>query len=359
MTATRVRPSLRVACVLTMIMCVAVCARADVAADATRNAIFNGDFLEGRSGWSIGGPDDVVIETRTNMVAHRADAELSLRHDGLAETMTLFSQHPINVKPGREYTLALTAAGEGTIAFGVYEYDERAKNTVFPLSKPIALTAEPETHTFTYAASEQAGSIRPRIRIIGEAPPAAEPTSTDGQAGGSAGAFHVRLLNFELMLSQAEFLETTNWPEWAVSGELSKYRGLSPQEIREITRAVTVDGVLPPYEPIRVEGGGAFALTTSRFRFARSVFPSGISVLDTRVLADEMLFEVETDDGQSLAATTGRPSFAADGQQVVVRQTVEGEGGTLTLEGTLAYDGLMVFDLNLQADRPVRIRRRR
>lgn len=320
-----------------------------------RNAIFNGHFLEGRSGWSIGGPDDVEIKTRRSMVAHRADAELSLQHDGLAETMTLHSQYPIGVEPGRDYALTLTAAGEGTIAFGVYEYDERGKNTIFPLSQHIALTPEPQTYTFTYAASERAVTIRPRIRIIGEVPPQHEPISQDGPTGTGASAFQVRLLSFKLMLSQAEFLKTTNWPEWAVSGKLSKYRGLSQREIREITRAVAVDGILPPYEPIRPAGRGVFELTTSRFGFTRSVFPSSISVLDTRLLADRILLEIEMGDGESVTALSSKLGFAADEQQVVVRQAVEGKGWTLNLDGTLAYDGLMIFDLNLRADDEVKI----
>ncbi len=359
MSAVRSPSSLLIVCSVMFAAAMAMYAHGQTAGDAdpdaTRNAIFNGDFLDGRSGWSIGGPDDLVIKTRTNMVAHRADAELSLRYDGLDETMGLFSQHPIDVTPGRDYTLTLTAAGEGIIDFGVYEYDERAKNTVFPLSQPIALTAEPQTYSYTYTASDRAATIRPRIRIIGKVPPQHEPVAEDAPAGASAGAFHVRLLSFKLLLSQAEFLATTNWPEWAVSGELANYKGLSQQEIREITRAVAVDRVLPPYEPIRPDGEGAFLLTTSRFRFIRSAFPSSISVLDTRVLAAKMLMDIETADGQSIASTRTKPVFTVDDQQVLVKQTVEGEGWTLNLDGTLAYDGLMIFDVNLQADDEVEI----
>ncbi len=119
MLTVRPRASITIAFNLALVVSLIASAHGDAEGGATRNAIFNGDFLEGRSGWSIGGPDDLVIETRTNMVAHRADAELSLRHGGLAETMTLFSQYAISVEPGRDYTLTLTAAGEGAIAFGV------------------------------------------------------------------------------------------------------------------------------------------------------------------------------------------------------------------------------------------------
>ncbi len=314
----------------------------DVEPGAIRNAIFNGEFLDGKAGWTVGGPRDIEIEAHHKMVAHRPDSELVVRHGALAETMGIYSPYPIGVKPGKTYTLTLTAGGEGDIAFGAYEYTERDKNTIFPLSERIALTPESQTYTFTYVASEKAVTIRPRVVFF-------------GKSDGSSGKINVRLLNLRLLLPQAEFLATTNWPEWAVSGELSNYKGLSKRETRAIRRAVAVDGVLPPYEPIRGDGEDAFVLTTSRFHFGRSVFPDSISVLDTPILADRMLLEIETDDGQSIATTESKPALRADDEKVALHQTIRGKGWTLSLDGTLAHDGLMIYDVDLRADDEVHI----
>jgi hypothetical protein len=327
----------------------------DNGAPPTRNAIFNGDFLEGTAGWSIGGPDDVHIKTHRSMIADRADAELSLRHDGLAESMGLFSQYPINVETERDYTLTLTAAGEGDIAFGVYEYNEQGRNTIFPLSQRIALTAEPRTYTFTYTASARAVTIRPRIVIFGKAPIRAEPVPQQQPADGSASAFHVRLMRFELLLPQAKFAKTTQWPQWAVSGEHKNYRGLSGDEIQRIEQTLVVDRVLPPYEPIREVSAGVYQLTTSRFEFHESVFPDSMSVLGEPILAGKMRFEMRTAGGQSVAFADSMPTFTGDEQQVAASQTVAGDGWTLNLTGTLAYDALLIVDLTLHADRPTQI----
>ncbi len=321
--------------------------------DLRRNAIFNGDFLEGRAGWVIGGPDDLEVRTHRTMIADRADAELSLRHPGLEQTVGVYSQYPIGVKPGREYTLSLTAAGEGTIAFGVYEYNEAGRNTIFPLSEPIALRAEPVTYTFTYTASDLADTIRPRIQVIGSTPLPNEPATQP--AGGPAGATHVRLLRFELMLSQEDFASSTQWPEWAVSGDFTSYQGLSADEIRTIREAVAVDRVLPPYEPIRRAGRGAFALTTSEFEFGRSVLPQQISVLGEPILTRPIELALEVGDEPPVALRAGGTNFSATEQRVVARQGTRGEGWRLGVTSTLEYDALLICDLVLRAEEPVTI----
>ena len=349
METVRLPPCVLVAC--NLVLATALMASAHGAtttnapAQATRNAIFNGDFLDGRAGWTIGGPRDLEVKARHTMVAHRSDSELSVRYDGLDKSMTIYSPYPIGVKRGQSYTLALTARGSSDIALGAYEYAERDKNTIFPLSERIALTSDHQTYTFTYRASEKAVTIRPRIVFFGE-------------SDGGSGKLDVSLLNFRLLLPHDEFLETTNWPEWAVSGELSNYKGMSDDEIREIEQAVRVDKVLPPYDPIRREGEGVYLLTTSRYRFTRSVLPDSISVLGERITSGKMLFEMETADGQSIASTSthGKPVLTADDQQVVAHQTTRGKGWTLNLQGTLAYDGLMIVDVELQADDGVRIK---
>lgn len=320
---------------------------------ALRNAIFNGDFLEGRAGWSIGGPDDLEVRTFRTMIAERADAELSLRHDALDQTMTLFSQYPIGVESGREYTLTLTAAGEGTIAFGVYEYDEAGKNTVFPISEPITLTAEPRTYSFSYTASQAASTIRPRIQIIGQAPPRGEPAPQ--REDGGATAFHVRLLRFALMVPQEVFARSTHWPEWAVSGELTGYEGLSAEERQPIEEATTVERILPPYQPIRSVGAGTYALTTSQFEFGQSVFPEQITILGEPVLAGSIGFELRTAGGRSVGRSDGEAVFLDSQQRVVARQSVRGDGWTLRLSGTLEYDALLIIDLEMRSDEPVEL----
>jgi hypothetical protein len=78
---------------------------------ATRNAIFNGDFLDGKAGWTIGGPRDLNVQAHHKMVAHRSDSELSVQYDNLQQGMTIFSPYPIKVTPGKTYTLTLTARG--------------------------------------------------------------------------------------------------------------------------------------------------------------------------------------------------------------------------------------------------------
>ena len=321
----------------------------------TCNAIFNGDFLEGVAGWKIGGPSDIQIKTHRTMIADQADAELSLRHHDLAESMGVYSQYPINVEPGRAYTLTLTVAGAGSMAFGAYEYNEQGRNTIFPLSRRISLTAEPQTYTFVYTASERAATIRPRIVIFGKAPIRGEPVPQQQPADGSASTFHIRLMDFCLLLPQAKFAESTNWPSWAVSGKHKSYRGLSDDEIRRMQQALVVDRVLPPYNPIRANGKGVFQLTTSRFGFRETVIPNSISVLGEAILAGKMRFEMKIGDGQALDFAGSKPAFTISEQQVVARQTVQGDGWSLNLTGTLAYDALLIVDLNLHADRPTRI----
>ncbi len=333
-------------CAITAALAV-VAAGAALAADEDggqplRNAIFNGDFLEGRAGWTIGGPPDLRVETHQTMLAHRPDAELALSYDGLEGDMTVYSPYPIKVNPGEEHVLALTAGGEGEIAFGVYEYADRDRNTIFPLSERITLTPENRTYEFTYRASEEAVTIRPRIVIFG------------GEQGAPA-AFRVNLIELKLMLPQEEFEQRTTWPEWAVSGEFRDYRGLSDDEMRRIREAVAVDRVLPPYEPIHEQGEGVFALTTSQFDFGGSVFPQSITVLGEPILAGRMLFEMEMADGQSVTGTDGEISFTADEQRAVARQTIRGEGWTLDLTGSLEYDALLIIDAELQADGEVGI----
>jgi len=312
------------------------------AGQALRNAIFNGDFQEGRAGWTIGGPGAVQIETHRTMVAHRSDAELSLRYDDLEESMTIYSPYPIAVDPGEAYTLTLVAGGEGEIAFGVYEYADRDRNTIFPLSERIELTPDNRTYSFTYDASEEAVTIRPRIVIF-------------GREDGASGVFEISLIELKLMLSQDEFLKRTTWPEWAVSGEFKDYEGISAEEMRRIEEAVAVDRVLPPYEPIRTEDEGVFSLTTSQFDFGGSVLPESITILGRPILAGPMRFEMEMADGQSVTGGRDDVSYTATEQEVVARQTVRGDGWTLSLTGTLAYDALLIFDAELQADDEVRV----
>ena len=335
-------------------MAIACSASAQDADQPLRNAIFNGDFLQGRAGWSIGGPADLEVKTFRTMIADKADAELSLRHEALAETMTLFSQYPIGVEPGKEYTLTLTAAGEGTITFGVYEYGEREKNTIFPISGPITLTAEPQRYEFVYAASERALTIRPRIRIIGQAPPAAEPQQGDAEV--AAGSFHVRLLNFALMLPQDVFAQSTDWPAWAVSDEFKSYTGLSEEEIARIKAATAVDRVLPPYEPIRAEHEGVYSLTTSQFDFGGSVFPEQITILGEPVLAGPIGFELRSTGGRALTHADGAAAFKATDRRVVAAQTARGDGWSLKMTSGLEYDALLIIDLELQADEPMVLR---
>ncbi len=348
----RIRPLLLLTIVA--VMMIASAAGAQDAGQPLRNAIFNGDFLQGRAGWSIGGPPDLEVKTFRTMIADKADAELSLRHEALAETMTLFSQYPIGVEAGQEYTLTLTAAGEGTIALGVYEYDERGKNTVFPISGPITLTAEPQSYEFVYTASERAVTIRPRIRIIGQAPPAAEPPQ--GSTDVAAGAFHVRLLNFALMLPQDVFAQSIDWPGWAVSDEFKSYTGLSEEEIARIKAATAVDRILPPYEPIRTERKGVYSLTTSQFNFGGSVFPEQITILGEPVLASPIGFELRTTGGRAITHADGTAAFKSTDRRVVARQTAHGDGWTLKMTGTLEYDALLIIDLELQAERPIVLR---
>ncbi|HCU36408.1 MAG TPA: hypothetical protein DGT21_13450 [Armatimonadetes bacterium] len=312
------------------------------ASEPTRNAIFNGDFIDGRAGWTIGGPADLVVKASHKMIEHRSDSELLVSYEGLEKSLTIFSPHAIGVTPGRSYTLSLTAGGTGSIAFGVYEYADRDKNTIFPISETITLTPELQTYTFTYEASDQAVTIRPRLIIY-------------GKEDGATGDFAVRLTNFSLPMSQSEFAETTQWPEWAVSGELSAYKGLTDEEVRRIREAVEVTGVLAPYEPIRRDGPNEFALTTSRFRFTRSVFPDSISVLDRPILTGKMRFDLRTADGQSISSTRARPQLTADDRQLLAHQTIDGDGWQLDLDGTLAYDALMIFDVKLRAEKPVTI----
>lgn len=336
----------------------AIAAGSALAQDAEqplRNAIFNGNFLEGRAGWSIGGPEDLEVKTFRTMIADKADAELSLRHEGLEETMTLFSQYPICVEPGHEYTLTLTAAGEGTIAFGVYEYGQREKNTIFPISQPITLTDEPQAYTFVYTASEQAMTIRPRIQIIGSRPPGAEPPQQE-PAPVARGAFHVRLLNFALMLPQDVFAQSVEWPEWAVSGELQAYGGLSDEERRRIEAATRVDRILPPYRPIHADGEGVCSLTTSRFDFGASVFPRQIAILGEPVLSGPIDLDLRTTGGRAIAPAGGAASFKATDRRAVARQTARGDGWTLKMTGTLEYDALLIVDLELRADQPLVLR---
>jgi hypothetical protein len=344
-----------------LVLCAAILSGATVKADdppATRNAIFNGDFLDGKAGWTIGGPRDLEVVARPRMVAHRSDAELWVRHGHLEQGFTIFSPYAIGVKPGQTYTLSLTIAGEGDVAFGVYEYGPGDKNTVFPLSDRLDLKPEPQTFTFTftYQASEQAVTIRPRIVFFGTASASTGADSAPGRGGGS-GKLDVRLMSFRLPLPEAEFQATTHWPEWAVSGALQSYQGMSAAEVRQIRKAVAVPGVLPPYQPLRRDGARGLRLTTSQFSFAHSALPDRISILGRPVLAEKMTLTLETGAGKSLQGATGSPLVTVDDQQAVVRQTVRGPDWTLSLKSTLTYDALLICDVDLQANRPLELTR--
>ncbi|MGD9498309.1 MAG: hypothetical protein AB7Y46_18600 [Armatimonadota bacterium] len=312
------------------------------AGQTLRNAIFNGDFQEGRAGWAIGGPRDLRVETHRTMVEHRSDAELVLSHADLEQSLTLYSPYPIKVNPGEEHVLTLTARGTGEIAFGAYEYADRDRNTIFPLSERLTLTPESQTWSFTYVASDEAVTIRPRIVIY-------------GREDGTGGAFELHLIDFRLMLPQDEFEQRTTWPEWALSGAFSDYTGLSAEEMRRIAEAVRVQRVLPPYQPVRQAGASAFALTTSRFDFGGAVLPRSIEILGEPVLAGPMRLDLRTSDGRSLTLGRAPVSYRADEQRAVARQMLSGDGWTLDLTGTLEYDALLILDAELRTEKAIEL----
>jgi hypothetical protein len=313
--------------------------------DTNQNAIFNGDFQDGVSGWSRLGPGhaDAEFEVRRHTVAHRAECEFFVKCKENKRRFTVYSAYPIGVKSDKTYSMTLRASGEGDLAFGAFEYAENKDLLAGKYSERVALTPELKTYTFEYAPSAKTAQIRPAI-VFFESPT------------GSNTAVNARLINFKLPVPNSEFsTATTNWPKWKTEGVFKDYQGFGEEKIRQIKEAVTVNRVLNPYQPIRKDGKRDFLLTTSRFRFGNSVFPESISVLGKELLSDKMRFEVRIAGQPEKSQKRSAAIVSANDQQVVVEQKIEGEDWSMVLKGTLAYDGLMLFDVQLRPGRNTQI----
>ena len=144
---------------------------ADDGPKPTRNAIFNGAFVEGVTAYGVLGPgrNSVTLSADKSQHAQTLITELIVASPGMERTFTVYSTYLLQVRPGREYKMLLRMSGKGHFAFGAFEYDENGHHIGNNYSKRYVLAPEFKQFFFTYKPSRNATGIRPSIVFL-EAP---------------------------------------------------------------------------------------------------------------------------------------------------------------------------------------------
>ncbi|HJN18560.1 MAG TPA: DUF6067 family protein, partial [Armatimonadota bacterium] len=306
----------------------------------SRNAIFNGAFVEGVTAYGVLGPGYKGAALSADKSQHAQDlvTELIVTSPGMERTFTVYSTYLLQVQPDREYEVLLQASGTGHFAFGAFEYDENDHHIGNNYSERYVLSPEFEQFSFTYRPSKNATGIRPSIVFL-EAP---DGTPMDVNA---------RLRSFEMPVPADEFSAMCeSWPDYAKDDALASYEGFSDAELAELREIAEADSVLPPYKPIVMEKPGDFTLTTSRVQFGKSVLPRRISVLGQDILARPMELAVEYDDGTRLRLDGTKPTTRATGQEVVMRQQARAGGKQATVSLQMHYDAVLVYTISFPKD---------
>lgn len=317
---------------------VACCALLAAGARAqTRNAIFNGSFTEGTTGFGVLGPgyQNASLTADKSQLAQVLITEMIVSSPGMERTFSVYSTYLLRVQKGRPYTMVLQMAGEGQFSFGAFEYDEGGHHIGNNYSERYVLSPELNDYTFTYTPSENAVGIRPSIVFLEKT----DATPMD---------VHARIRSFELQVQVDEFARMCeSWPEYAKDDTFTSYPGFSPEELAELEQIAAVDTVLPPYEPIRMGDEGDFALTTSRIRFGERVFPDGVSILGQEVLARPMEFTVEYADGTHKNPQPSRLSIDSTDQRAILRQRTRDGEREVRVGLRMEYDAFLIYTVTI------------
>ena len=304
--------------------------------EATRNAVFNGDFAEGVTGWSKLGPGHAAasLATEKSQYAHVLITDLIVASQAMERTFSVYSPYLLPVKPGREYRMVVQASGQGEFQFGAFEYGENGHHLGNNYSERHVLTNDLEEYSFVYSASENATGIRPSIAFL----EATDGTKTDVQG---------RIRRVEIPIPADEFDEMCeSWPEYAKDARFADYQGFSRAELEELRQTADVTTVLPPYEPIRTHAPRDFALTTSRIRFDESILPARIAVLGQEVLAGPLELAVTLDDGTQLHLHPEPAAVSSGDREAVLTQQFRADGKTMALRLEMSYDAFLVYTLS-------------
>ena len=302
---------------------------------ATRNAVFNGGFVEGVTGFGVLGPGHKGVSLSADKSQHAQTlvTELIVASPGMERTFSLYSTYLLHVGPAREYRMALRMAGKGHFAFGAFEYDANGHHVGNNYSERYVLSPEFRQFTFTYRPSKNAAGIRPSIVFL----EATDGTRMDVRA---------RLRSFEIPVAPGEFGEMCkSWPEYAKDDVFAAYKGLSEAELTALRQIARADAVLPPYQPIRTKAPGDFALTTSRVQFGPSVFPRRISVLGREILARPMELGVVYGDGTRLHIHPGKAALRTTGSKASLAQQFRAGGKAMAVRLEMEYDAFLIYTL--------------
>jgi hypothetical protein len=303
----------------------------------TRNAIFNGDLVEGVTGFAVLGPGykAVTLSADKSQHAQTLVTELIVSSPQMERTFTLYSTYLLRVRPEGEYQMKLQMAGVGQFAFGAFEYDAAGAHIGNNYSDRTALTPEFQQFTFTYKPSKNATGIRPAIVFF-------EPTD------GSKLDLRARLRSFELPVAAEEFGEMCrSWPDYARNDAFAAYAGFSAAELKELQALETAEPVLPPYQPLTMKAGDC-TLTTSRVHLGRTVWPQRLAVLGQEILARPLELTVRYGDGKR-PVPQGAATVRAAGHRADLSQQFRAGGRTVTVSLALHHDALLVYTLDFSA----------
>lgn len=319
---------------------------------AVRNAVFNGDFIHGLTGWKTEGGSTGNTEINVEQLSQEDDVEsiLVLRRKTREGTFHLFNNYPIKVEQNRIYRLEVQARGEGNFTIGVYEYAPKFLRT--KTSKPFQLTGQVAKCVFEYTPSPDCLEVRPVIAL---------PAGTDGDP-----LTTIRIHEYTLPLEASLFDKAVSWPKKTayraseaeiLQGFREKFKDFhpfTPQQESEITAAVKkMDTILPPYKPIRRVESRVFDLTTSRIAFADSGLPGSVTVLGRELLSRPVAIEIESEGKMR----HGPLQIKAGEQSVLITQKGRQGGIAVSISAELMYDALLNYTVTLHADKPTHIGR--
>lgn len=321
--------------------------RAEELPKPTRNAIFNGGFVEGVTGFSVLGPGykSAVLSADKSQHAQTLVTELIVSCPGMERTFTLYSTYLLQVQPGRDYRMALRIAGAGQIALGAFEYNAGGHHIGNSYSERYVLTPEFQQFTFTYKPSKNAAGIRPSIVFL-------EPTD------GSRLDVRARLRSFELPVPRDEFsVMCKSWPDYAKDDVFASYKGFSEPERKALQDLRKAELILPPYKPITLKSAIEFELTTSRVRFGQSALPERIAVLGQQLLARPLELEVVYSDGARLQPLLGKATVRSTAEKALLTQQFRVGAKTMTVSLEMHYDALLIYTLRFPPTRGVSVTR--
>jgi len=303
---------------------------------ATRNAIFNGAFVEGVMGYGVLGPGHKGVALSTDKTQHAQTlvTELIVSHPGMDRTFTVYSTYLLQPRRDRAYQMRIRMAGVGHVAIGAFEYDAEGHHLGNNYSERQALTPEFRQLIFTYKPSKNTTGIRPAI-VFMESP---DGTRMDVRA---------RLRCFELAVAADEFSGMCNsWPDYAKDNVFASYKGFSAAEITALQDLEKANTVLPPYKPIVLKIPGDFTLTTSRVQFGTAALPQRISVLGQEILARPLELGVTYGDDTRLPTGGGKAKVRSAGQRANLSQQFRAAGKSLTVSVEVHYDAFLIYTLD-------------